>query len=199
MDYGPDQGNDRQLSKHGEDGQATKEIKLVTKMDRSPADKDWWIPLLVQFQPMYELGYGNVSKVELENGTTFHYRHSCARTKKDVAHYYAMDLWDMRNLYRTATSRSLSVPIVIASRDLVFVPLRMRTPRTRNDGSVGYIGHRFIADVSRIVTGKKFDGLCITLTTGSEVFVDMTKQCFEQQLKDAKYFMYYLWERRVYF
>lgn len=199
MNFDSSDGSNHEVSKCRGDGQTTEGNKSLSEMDHAVTDKHWWVPSLVQFQPMYELGYGNVSKVELENGTIFPYRHSSIRTHRDVARYYAMDLFEMRNLYRTATSRSLSVPIVIASRDLVFVPLRVRTPRTKNDGCMGYIGHRFIADVSRIVTGRKFEGLCITLTTGTEVFVDMTKPGFEQQLKDAKYFMYYLRERQIYF
>ena len=206
MNFGSWDGNDEKVTKHDdktinheEDSRATEEIDLLTQLHDSSVDEDGWIPSLVQFQPVYELGYGNASKVELEDGTKFHYRHSSARTRRDIARYYAIDLSEMRHLYRVATSRSLSVPIVIASRDLVLVPVRTRTPQTKNDGCIGYIGHRFIRDVSRIVTGKKFDGLCITLTTGSEVFVDLTKQSFEQQLKDAKYFMYYLRERGLYF
>ncbi|QSO51141.1 hypothetical protein JZ785_20125 [Alicyclobacillus curvatus] len=157
-----------------------------------------WIPQVVMWLPMYESGYGNASKVALEDGRSFIYKHSSAQTWADILRFYAVDKAEYRNLYREVTGRSQSVPIVVPSRGLVLVPAKIRVPRVKNDGAIGYIAERFIHHVNRVVEGHEYAGLRITLTTGAEALVQMSPKNFQEVLKNARYFMYQLSVHKVY-
>lgn len=159
---------------------------------------DGFIPDIICILPTYLDGRGNVSAIELDDGCQFTYDHSSIQTGRDILRFYMWDYEEMRRKYYDATGRSQSMPIVIPSRDLVLTPMKFRTPRTKNDGSMGYIADKFIHRVDRIVENRQFKGLRVTLTTGSQVIVQMTLTNFNQQLRHARYFMFYLHDHGIY-
>ncbi len=177
-----------------ESSQADELVPASTSRDKS----EGWIPEVILWLPMYEAGYGNASKVVREDGRAFVYKHSSPQTWNDVLRFYAVDKVEYRNLYRVATGRSQSVPIVVPSRGLVLIPIKIRSPRVKNDGAIGYIADRFIKDFERVVENGEYIGLRIRLTTGTEVLAQMSLKNFLEQQRSAKYFMYFLAEHKVY-
>lgn len=99
---------------------------------------------MVAILPVYAVGVGNVSRVLYEGGSEeivpvrvsrildrLFYAHLLSR--RAVEEYYGGFLGIRRN-----------VPAVIA-RDLVYVPVKVRKPRVRDDGAYGYVLHQAIA------------------------------------------------------
>lgn len=99
---------------------------------------------MVAILPVYADGVGNVSRVLYEGGSEeivpvrvsrildrLFYAHLLSR--RAVEEYYGGFLGIRRN-----------VPAVIA-RDLVYVPVKVRKPRVRDDGAYGYVLDRAIA------------------------------------------------------
>lgn len=99
---------------------------------------------MVAILPVYADGVGNVSRVLYEDGSEeivpvrvsrildrLFYAHLLSR--RAVEEYYGGFLGIRRN-----------VPAVIA-RDLVYVPVKVRKPRVRDDGAYGYVLHQAIA------------------------------------------------------
>ena len=99
---------------------------------------------MVAILPVYADGVGNVSRVLYEGGSEeivpvrvsrildrLFYAHLLSR--RAVEEYYGGFLGIRRN-----------VPAVIA-RDLVYVPVKVRKPRVRDDGAYGYVLHQAIA------------------------------------------------------
>lgn len=108
---------------------------------------------MVAILPVYADGVGNVSRVLYEGGSEeivpvrvsrildrLFYAHLLSR--RAVEEYYGGFLGIRRN-----------VPAVIA-RDLVYVPLKVRKPRVRDDGAYGYVLHQAIA-------GQKESGILL--------------------------------------
>lgn len=108
---------------------------------------------MVAILPVYADGVGNVSRVLYEGGSEeivpvrvsrildrLFYAHLLSR--RAVEEYYGGFLGIRRN-----------VPAVIA-RDLVYVPVKVRKPRVRDDGAYGYVLHQAIA-------GQKESGILL--------------------------------------
>lgn len=96
--------------------------------------------------PIYIDMYGNCTRViTLKSQDNYIYK-SIKTVLKNLARFYTLDLIASREYYGKIIGISNTVPIPF-DRENIFVPLKVRKPIFKNDGSFGYFNLKFINDI----------------------------------------------------
>lgn len=107
---------------------------------------------IMAIMPIYIDMYGNCTKV-ITLKTQENYLFKSVKTVlKNMAKFYALDLMASREYYGKIIGISNTVPIPFDSEN-IFVPLKVRKPIFKNDGSFGYFNLKFIYDIKEEKSG----------------------------------------------
>lgn len=96
--------------------------------------------------PIYIDMYGNCTRIiTLKSQNNYIYK-SIKTVLKNIARFYTLDLMASREYYGKIIGISNIVPIPFDSEN-IFIPLKVRKPIFKNDGSFGYFNLKFINDI----------------------------------------------------
>lgn len=114
---------------------------------------------MVAILPIYEKGVGNVSRVFYRDGAEDVIPMRVARVMDRLFYEHLLSRHAVEEYYGGFLGIKRNVPAVI-SRDVVYVPVKVRRPMVRDDGAYGYVLFREISaqDGARIVL---YDGRVI--------------------------------------
>ena len=118
---------------------------------------------VVGFLPIYKDDIGNCTRVLLENGEII-YKNSLKSFLNRLCKYYFLDLKEIQLYYGEILGAKNTVPIPFDKK--VFMPVKYRKPRVKNDGAIGYLWIDYIEDFKR--KGSKVD---IGLIDGRRFFL----------------------------
>jgi len=107
---------------------------------------------IIAILPVYLDIQGNSTKIILEGSEDILIYSRVNRVMKNIAGYYSLDLRKVRDEYGKLIESKNMVPIPLTKRD-IFIPIKLRKPISKNDGSVGYFNLKYIDDV--IEKGKE--------------------------------------------
>ncbi|KPU26440.1 hypothetical protein TR13x_10200 [Caloranaerobacter sp. TR13] len=96
--------------------------------------------------PIYIDMYGNCTKVITLKTQEDYIFKSIKTVLKNIAKFYTLDLMASREYYGKMIGISNIVPIPFDSEN-IFIPLKVRKPIFKNDGSFGYFNLKFINDI----------------------------------------------------
>lgn len=99
---------------------------------------------VIGFMPMYIDDYGNCTKIILEESEKIYYKSAKSFLNK-MCRYYFLDLNEVKKYYGRILAIKHLVPIPFDNR--VFIPIKYRIPRCKNDGAMGYLDMDSIEDI----------------------------------------------------
>lgn len=108
--------------------------------------KEIHINKIIAVLPVYLDIQGNSTKIIFEDNEDIFIYVRVNRVIKNIAGYYALDLRKVRDEYGSLIESKNMVPIPLTKRD-IFIPIKMRKPISKNDGSIGYFNLKYIDDV----------------------------------------------------
>ncbi|NLW22198.1 MAG: hypothetical protein GXY88_02920 [Tissierellia bacterium] len=118
---------------------------------------------LIAFLPAYIRLKGNCTILYTQPGGVYEIERAINTILKRLANIYLIDLKATKKYYGDILNMKNLVPIPF-TRDNVFVPIKVRKPLYKNDGSFGYVNIRYINKTSK-ANGKTI----ITLTNGKTI------------------------------
>ena len=105
-----------------------------------------YIEELAMLIPVYVPDGGDMTKVVLRTGETWHDPRPVPAVLKGIARYFGVDLTALRERYGEILGKRLNVPLPL-SPHLVLAPLKMRQPCVPKDGTTGYVAARYVERV----------------------------------------------------
>lgn len=99
---------------------------------------------MVAILPVYAVGVGNVSRVFYGDGSEEVVPVRVSRIMDRLFYEHLLNRRAVEEYYGGFLGIKRNVPAVIA-RDLVYVPVKVRKPRVRDDGAYGYVLYRAVA------------------------------------------------------
>ena len=102
---------------------------------------------LIAFLPVYVQLKGNCTSIYTIGGGNYYVEKSLRTFLKQLTEYYLVDLKAVRKYYGELLAIRNLVPIPL-NHDNVFIPLKVRKPICKNDGSIGYINIKYIERVT---------------------------------------------------
>lgn len=101
---------------------------------------------LIAFLPVYVQLKGNCTSIYTIGGGNYYVEKSLRTFLKQLTEYYLVDLKAVRKYYGELLAIRNLVPIPL-NHENVFIPLKVRKPICKNDGSIGYINIKYIERV----------------------------------------------------
>lgn len=101
---------------------------------------------LMAFLPVYIKMKGNFTLLYTAQGGVYHMDKNIRTVLNQLSQIFLVDLKATRKYYGELLSVTNLVPIPF-NQDNIFVPLKVRKPLCRNDGSMGYVNIKFIEKV----------------------------------------------------
>lgn len=98
---------------------------------------------LMAFLPVYVHLKGNCTSVYTSQGENFYLEKSLRTFLNQLAQHYFLDLRAVRKYYGQLLAIRNLVPLPLNAED-IFIPLKIRKPICKNDGSIGYINIKHI-------------------------------------------------------
>lgn len=98
------------------------------------------------FLPVYIRMKGNCTSLYTAKGEVYHMEKNVRTVLNQLSQIFLVDLKASRKYYGELLSMTNLVPIAF-NQDNIFVPLKVRKPLCRNDGSIGYVNIKFIEKV----------------------------------------------------
>lgn len=98
---------------------------------------------LMAFLPVYIELKGNCTSIYTRDGGNYYLEKSIKTFLNQLAEYYIVDLKAVRKYYGELLFVKNLVPIPLNSEN-IFIPLKVRRPICKNDGSIGYINIKYI-------------------------------------------------------
>jgi len=102
---------------------------------------------LIAFLPVYVQLKGNCTSIYTIGGGNYYVEKSLRTFLKQLTEYYLVDLKAVRKYYGELLAIRNLVPIPL-NHENVFIPLKVRKPICKNDGSIGYINIKYIERVT---------------------------------------------------
>jgi len=102
---------------------------------------------IIAILPVYLSMKGNCSVIITLKGGTYQVHKTVRTILKQMTRYFLMDLNHIRRYYGNLLNVKNLTPIPF-NRDNIFIPVKVRRPLARNDGSIGYINIDSIKKVS---------------------------------------------------
>lgn len=122
-----------------------------------------WREEVIGLRPVYT-DYGDVTEIISLSGQSVFDKRGLRSVQRAIGRCYAIDFEAQREQVARYLNRSGALPFYL-SPQRIFIPLKMRKPRTSRDFVYGYIDYRYIAEID----GSSFEktGHCrLTLNTG---------------------------------
>ncbi|WP_058486930.1 hypothetical protein [Defluviitalea phaphyphila] len=145
--------------------------------------------------PVYGDKGENAVIIYTDNGEKIFIDKSIRSFLSYLFHLRRIDLYALRQWTRETLHRRNGLPLVF-SRDIVLVPIKVRKPIGRADGSEGYISLLHIEEIT-----QKSDKTIISLQCGREVISFHSKKIIENRILFAQFMLnkyekeQYLWEK----
>lgn len=96
--------------------------------------------------PIYEKDLGNVTRVYFENHQPVTIEKSMKTVFSYLLRYYMINIDELRSRYKGLLGGKNLMPIPF-SKDDILIPVKIRTPLTKNDGAFGYINLRYLEKI----------------------------------------------------
>lgn len=135
---------------------------------------------IIAILPIYLDTKGNSTKIIVENKEDMLIYSRTIRVLKSIAGYFTLDLRKVRNEYGKIIESKNMVPIPLTKRDIL-IPMKTRTPISKNDGSIGYFNLKYIEDIL-----KKDKEIYIKFITGREIKVLNSERTIIKHINDGK-------------
>lgn len=126
--------------------------------------------------PIYADGIGNVCEIYDFNGNVTQLNHTVRTQMSQFARIRNQDFHFIKHKVHTILGIKKNIPLAYA-HDFIFIPIRVREPRTKNDGAHAYIRLNAIGKVSDYQ---------ITLVTGEVLSCLQKKEAIQEALRRAK-------------
>ncbi len=120
---------------------------------------------IIALIPAYEEN-GDITRLLLEDGSISKDERNVRTVKKALARCYVMDLKEQGRQLRASLQRRKLLPFYL-NHERVFIPVKMRTARVKDDCCYGYMDWRYIADLEP----KEGGGTILRIRNGMEVSV----------------------------
>ncbi|GIM45674.1 hypothetical protein DNHGIG_12230 [Collibacillus ludicampi] len=131
--------------------------------------------------PLYMDGYGDVTEVILNDGTSKYDRRPIQHVMEHIATFTGSNLTSLRRCYGDIISRKKHVPLPLSPK-ILFIPCKCRTPRVASDSATGYVVYQQIEEVVQTGSG----GSAILLTNGRQIHCMQSARYVEEQLCRAR-------------
>lgn len=118
---------------------------------------------VIGVNPCYEES-GDITRLLLEEGQVLWDRRSVRSVIKALGRCYLVDLKEQARQLQATLQRSKLLPFYL-SVDRVFIPVKVRTARLKNDACYAFIDWRYIADLSH----RDDDTTAIKMSNGLEI------------------------------
>lgn len=107
---------------------------------------------VVGFIPIYIDGYGNGTRVILEEGERLYYKSAKSFLNK-MCKYYFLDINEAKRYYGNILGIKNLIPIPFDKK--IFIPIKFRVPIYKHDGAMGYLYLDFIEKIEAIEDGTR--------------------------------------------
>ena len=98
---------------------------------------------LMAFIPVYLALKGNCTLLFTNNGGIYEIEKTTRTILRQLCNYYLIDLKATKKYYGNLLGIKNLVPIPF-NKENVFIPIKIRRPICKNDGSIGYVNIRYI-------------------------------------------------------
>ncbi len=132
-------------------------------------------------KPIYERGIGNATQIITVPGNSYIDTRITKSVLKHLARLYGVDLSAMRKNYGEIVGQKNMVPIPF-NKNLLMIPLKMRKPITRNDGTTGYINLTQL----EAVKDQGENQVLLILKNGIQVRCLMKASTVEKHVRNAR-------------
>jgi len=139
--------------------------------------------------PLYIDMKGNSTRIKTRNSKEFNIYKSIRSVLILLSKYFMIDLNASRRYYGRVIGCKNVVPIPF-DKDNIFVPLKVRKPLSKNDGSFGYFN---LDSIKRV--DKKENHVHIILENDSAVNIIQSYDSVHKHIKDAKLVKHVYYER----
>ena len=130
--------------------------------------------------PLYIEMKGNSTKIITFNSEDYHIYKSVKSVISLFARYFMVDLNASRKYYGNVLGCVNIVPIPF-NKDIILVPIKVRKPLSRNDGSLGYINLNYIKNIE-----QKENNVQIILDNEKIVKSIQSYSSVHKHIKDAR-------------
>ncbi len=103
---------------------------------------------LMAFLPAYLALKGNCTVLYTNSGGIHEIERTTRTVLDQLSRYYLMDLQAIKKYYGDILGLKNLVPIPF-NKDNVFVPIKIRKPICKNDGSMGYVSIQYIKKITK--------------------------------------------------
>jgi len=104
---------------------------------------------IIAFVPVYVSMQGNCSMLITLQGGSYYVDRTIRTILKQMTKYFLVDLNHIKSYYGNFLNVKNLTPIPF-DKDNIFIPVKVRRPIAKNDGSIGYINIAYIKKVSQI-------------------------------------------------
>lgn len=144
---------------------------------------------LMAFLPVYLAMKGNCTLLYTNCGGIYEIEKTIRTVLNQLSHFYLVDLKAAKKYYGDLLAIKNLVPIPF-NKDNVFVPIKVRKPLFKNDGSLGYVNIRYIKKVSKLK-----DNTIIYLTNDNTIECLNSIETVNKHIKNG-YIVEKLWEEK---
>jgi len=134
---------------------------------------------IIAILPVYLPMKGNCTTFITLQGGNYEVNKTVKAVLRQMSSYFLVDLNHIKAYYGSLLNVKNLIPIPF-NKDNVFIPIKVRKPISRNDGSIGYINIDHIKKVSRIDERAK-----ILLTNSSTIDSLNTVETVNKHIKNG--------------
>ncbi|EOC99400.1 hypothetical protein [Caldisalinibacter kiritimatiensis] len=135
---------------------------------------------IIAVVPLYIDMKGNSTKITTkESGDVFIYK-TIHTVLKLLGKYFMIDLSASRKYYGEVIGASNIIPIPFDSEN-IFIPVKVRKPLSKNDGSFGYVNLKYIKDIE-----ERKDGVYIVMKGNNEIKSLQRFKTVQKHINDGK-------------
>jgi hypothetical protein len=134
------------------------------------------------FTPEYFQGMGEVTRIIVPEGQDQILSMTMRSFRNNLCRFYSIDYYSLRRKYGQIIGSVNCVPLPISSTK-VFIQLKVRTPRFRNDSAMGYLDMVSIAQLREARDNRKTE---IVLKDGRKLEVLCSMATVKKHIKNAR-------------
>lgn len=94
--------------------------------------------ILIGILPVYEENIGDCTRILVKDGENFILTYKITTVIKRLANYYMINLKESKKIYSKFIASKNLVPLAFDQNN-IFIPIKTRIPRFKNDRAFGYI------------------------------------------------------------
>lgn len=130
---------------------------------------------IVAVEPIYEKGFGDATKIYLENGETIIDKRKINTVLKEIAKTELIDMKQVHELIKKYSSLKKSLPHVF-DKNHIYIGIKTRKPICKNDGTLAFVNLNKIKECN--------DGI-LYLENGVEIKVLDNKTLVRKKMNDG--------------